>query len=177
MPSVTPTVLWMTGLSGAGKSTIAYALEKKLQNEKILCEVLDGDMLRTGINAGLGFSEEDRRENIRRTAEIAKILCVNNFIVICSLITPTNDLREIAKTILGDKFKLIHISTSLETCKKRDVKGLYNKALAGEIPNFTGISAPFDIPEKADLVIDTQNQSEDQSVEALYTFLRNLRTI
>lgn len=175
MPSVTPVVLWMTGLSGAGKSTIAFALEKKLQNENILCEVLDGDVMRNGINAGLTFSETDRRENIRRTAEIAKLLCTNNFIVICSLITPTNDLRTIAKTILGDKFKLVHISTSLEICKNRDVKGLYGRALKGEIPNFTGVSAPFDIPKDAHFVIDTQNQSEYQSVEALYAFLRNLQ--
>ena len=174
MPAVTPVVLWMTGLSGAGKSTIAFALENKLQSENILCEVLDGDVLRNGINKGLGFSESDRKENIRRTAEIARLLCNNKFVVICSLITPTNDLREIAKSILGDKFKLIHISTSLEICKDRDVKGLYGKALKGEIPNFTGISAPFDIPEKAHFIIDTQNQSEDQSVEALYAFLRNL---
>lgn len=174
MPSVTPVVLWMTGLSGAGKSTIAYALEKKLQNENILCEVLDGDVLRNGINAGLSFSETDRKENIRRTAEIAKLLCTNNFIVICSLITPTNDLRDIANSILGDKFKLVHISTSLEVCKDRDVKGLYGKALKGEIPNFTGISAPFDVPKDAHFIIDTQNQSENQSVEALYAFLRNL---
>lgn len=173
MPSIQPVVLWMTGLSGAGKSTIAYALEKKLQTENILCEVLDGDVLRNGINAGLGFTETDRKENIRRTAEIAKLLCANNFIVICSLITPTNDLRSIAKSILGDKFKLIHISTSLEICKDRDVKGLYGKALKGEIPNFTGISAPFDVPHDAHFIIDTQNQSENQSVEALYAFLRN----
>ena len=174
MSEFTPIVLWMTGLSGAGKSTIAYALEKKLQTENVLCEVLDGDVLRNGINKGLTFTETDRFENIRRTAEIAKLLCANNFIVICSLITPTNDLRDIAKSILGDKFKLVHISTSLQTCKERDVKGLYGKALKGEIPNFTGISAPFDAPVKPDFVIDTQNQSEDQSVEALYAFLRNL---
>lgn len=176
MPSITPVVLWMTGLSGAGKSTIAYALEKKLQSENVLCEVLDGDVLRNSINAGLSFSETDRKENIRRTAEIAKLLCANSFIVICSLITPTNDLRTIAKSILGDKFKLIHISTSLEICQNRDVKGLYGKALKGEIPNFTGISAPFDVPEKVHFVIDTQNQSENQSIEALYAFLRNLNS-
>jgi len=175
MPSVTPVVLWMTGLSGAGKSTIAFALESKLQSENILCEVLDGDVLRNGINKGLGFSEADRKENIRRTAEIARLLCSNNFVVICSLITPTEDLREIAKSILGDKFKLIHISTSLEICKDRDVKGLYGKALKGEIPNFTGISAPFDIPRDAHFVIDTEDQSENQSVEGLYAFLRNLK--
>ncbi len=174
MSAFTPVVLWMTGLSGAGKSTIAFALEKKLQSENVLCEVLDGDVLRNGINKGLGFTEADRYENIRRTAEIAKLLCSNNFIVICSLITPTNDLRDIAKSILGDKFKLVHIATSLEICKKRDVKGLYGKALKGEIPNFTGISAPFDAPEKAHFIIDTQNQSENQSVEALYAFLRDL---
>lgn len=174
MLPITPVVLWMTGLSGAGKSTVAYALKRKLQSENVLCEVLDGDFLRTGINAGLGFTEADRKENIRRTAEVAKLLCANNFIIICSLITPTGDLREIAKTILGDKFKLVYISSSLETCKKRDVKGLYQKALRGEIPNFTGVSAPFDVPAKPDLVVDTQNQSENQSVEALYGFLRNL---
>jgi adenylylsulfate kinase len=174
MPGFKSVVLWMTGLSGAGKSTIAYALEKKLQSENVLCEVLDGDVLRNGINKGLGFSEADRKENIRRTAEIARLLCDNKFIVICSLITPTNDLREIAKSILGDKFKLVHISTSLEICQKRDVKGLYGKALKGEIPNFTGISAPFDIPHEPHFIIDTQNQSENQSVEALYHFLRNL---
>jgi len=174
MPSITPVVLWMTGLSGAGKSTIAYYLENKLLGENVLCEVLDGDVLRNGINRGLGFSEEDRKENIRRTAEIAKLLCANNFIVICSLITPTNDLREIARSILGDKFKMVHIATSLDTCKMRDVKGLYGKALKGEIPNFTGISAPFDTPVNPDFVIDTQNQSENQSVEELYAFLRNL---
>lgn len=174
MPSIPPVVLWMTGLSGAGKSTIAYALEQKLQREGVLCEVLDGDVLRNGINQGLGFSEADRKENIRRAAEIAKLLCANNFIVICSLITPTNDLRNIAKEILGDKFKLIHISTSLETCKNRDVKGLYMKALKGEIQNFTGISAPFDKPLNRDLAIDTQNQTETESVDELYAFLRNL---
>ena len=176
MPSITPVVLWMTGLSGAGKSTIAYALAQKLQSENVLCEVLDGDVLRNGINAGLSFSETDRKENIRRTAEIAKLLCANGFKVICSLITPTNDLRTIAKSILGDKFKLVHISTSLEICQNRDVKGLYGRALKGEIPNFTGISAPFDIPDRAHFVIDTQNQSENQSVEALYAFLRNLNS-
>ncbi len=169
-----PTVLWMTGLSGAGKSTIAYSLEKKLQSEGILCEVLDGDVLRNGVNAGLGFSETDRKENIRRTAETAKILVQNNFVVICSLITPTNDLRDSARKILGDKFKLIHISTPFEICKKRDVKGLYKKAENGEIPHFTGVSALFDIPNKSDFEINAQNESETVSVDKLYAFLREL---
>lgn len=174
MQQFQPIVLWMTGLSGAGKSTIAYALERRLQAEGQLCEVLDGDVLRSGINADLGFTEADRNENIRRTAELAKLLCANNFIVICSLITPTDNLRQLARKVLGDKFKLVHIATSLEICKERDVKGLYKKALSGEIPNFTGISAPFDVPANPDLELNTYNQSEHQSVESLYTFLRNL---
>lgn len=173
MPKIKPQVLWMTGFSGAGKSTLAYALEKKLQLEGILCEVLDGDVLRNGINAGLGFSEADRNENIRRTAELAKLLFHNNFIVICSLITPTNNLRAVARNVLGKEMKLVHISTPLEVCKNRDVKGLYGKAIKGEIKEFTGISAPFDIPDKADFEIDTQNLSESQCVEGLYAFLRN----
>jgi adenylylsulfate kinase len=164
----------MTGLSGAGKSTIAYALEKKLQSEGVLCEVLDGDMLRSGLNSNLGFSPADRKENIRRTAELAKILCENNFIVICSLITPTNDLRALASSILGDNFKLVHVSTPLEECKSRDIKGLYNRAMKGEIPEFTGISAPFDAPQKPDFEINTSGETETESVTKLYTFLRTL---
>ncbi len=174
MHQIKPTVLWMTGLSGSGKSTIAYALEKKLQNEGILSEVLDGDSLRSGLNSNLGFSEEDRFENIRRTAELAKIMCHNNFVVICSLITPTNVIREMARRIISEKFNLIHISTPLNTCRMRDVKGLYKKAAAGEIKNFTGITAPFDVPKDVAFEIDTQNQTESESVEALYAFLRNL---
>ncbi len=174
MSSIKPVVLWMTGLSGAGKSTIAYTLEKKLQLEGYLCEVLDGDVLRNGVNAGLGFSESDRKENIRRTAELAKILVLNNFVVICSLITPTNDLRVSAAKILGDKFKLIYISTPFATCKNRDVKGLYKKAENGEIPHFTGVSAPFDIPNNSDFELNAQNESENESVEKLYVFLRDL---
>jgi adenylylsulfate kinase len=174
MRQVKPMVLWMTGLSGAGKSTIAYALEKKLQNEGVLCEVLDGDTLRAGLNADLGFSATDRLENIRRTAELAKILCLNNFVVICSLITPTDEIRELARKIIADKFKLIHISTPFNTCRYRDVKGLYKKAENGEIKNFTGISSPFEQPGNADLNLNTENQTEAESVERLYAFLRNL---
>lgn len=174
MQSIKPIVLWMTGLSGAGKSTIAYALEEKLQKEGVLCEVLDGDVLRSGINSNLGFTEADRIENIRRAAEVAKLLIQNNFVVICSLITPTENLREIAKKVLGSEYKLIYISTPLDVCKERDVKGLYKKAIKGDIQYFTGISAPFDKPELADLTIDTHNQTETQSVDVLYAFLRNL---
>lgn len=173
MPRLKPLVLWMTGLSGAGKSTLAYALEFKLQEEGVLCEVLDGDKLRTGLNAGLGFSPDDRMENVRRTAELAKILCENGFVVICSLITPTNDLRNMAASILGDYFRLVHISTPLEECRNRDVKGLYKKAMNGEIPEFTGVSAPFDVPLEADFEINTTGEAEPESVKRLYHFLRN----
>lgn len=174
MQTIQPIVLWMTGLSGAGKSTIAFALEKRLQADGVLCEVLDGDVLRNGINSNLGFTEADRAENIRRAAEMAKVLLNNHFVVICSLITPTEKLRGIAHDILGKDFKLVHISTPIEICKQRDVKGLYKKAINGDIPEFTGVSAPFDIPLNADFEINTLNQSEDQSVEVLYAFLRNL---
>lgn len=174
MHKIKPVVLWMTGLSGAGKSTLAYALEKKLQSENILAEVLDGDVLRSGINAGLGFSDEDRNENIRRAAEVAKVLWQNQFVVICSLITPTNNLRNVARKVLGNYMKLIHISTPLDVCKQRDVKGLYGKAMKGEIKEFTGISAPFDLPESPDLELNTDNVSENQCVDMLYAFLRNI---
>jgi adenylylsulfate kinase len=173
MQPIQPIVLWMTGLSGAGKSTIAFALEKRLQDSGVLCEVLDGDVLRNGINAGLGYTDSDRNENIRRTAELAKVLCENNFVVICSLITPTEVAREVAKRILGPKFTLIHVATPLAVCKERDVKGLYKKAVLGEIPNFTGISAPFDVPINAALSINTENLTEPQCVEQIYNFLRN----
>ncbi|MGZ3883493.1 MAG: adenylyl-sulfate kinase [Bacteroidia bacterium] len=174
MHQLKPVVLWMTGLSGAGKSTIAYALEKKLQQEGVLCEVLDGDTLRQGLNADLGFSETDRLENIRRTAELAKILCLNKFVVICSLITPTNEIRELARKIIAEQFKLIHISTPIGTCRNRDVKGLYKKADSGEIKNFTGINSPFEYPDHADLAINTEHETEGQSVERLYLYLKDL---
>lgn len=174
MQHIKPVVLWMTGLSGAGKSTIAYALEKKLQELGSRCEVLDGDILRQGLNAGLGFSEADRLENIRRTAELAKILYQNDFVVICSLITPTNQSRQLARGIISGGFRLIHISTPFGTCKTRDVKGLYKKAESGQIPNFTGVNAPFDLPVDADLALNTEGESVEASVERLYTFLRNL---
>ncbi len=162
-------VIWMTGYSGAGKTTLAYHLEKRLYEEGILTKVLDGDVLRQGINKGLGFSMEDRRENIRRTAELAKQLVSCGVVVICSLITPTNDLRKLAETIIGEQhFILYHIATPLEVCEKRDVKGHYAKARSGEIKEFTGISNPFEEPANAIFSIDTSELSVEKSVVMMF---------
>lgn len=158
----------MTGYSGSGKTTLAYSLERKLYDEGILTKVLDGDVLRQGLNKGLGFSIEDRTENIRRTAELAKQLASCGVVVICSLITPTNALRKLAENIIGEQhFILYHIATPFEVCEKRDVKGHYAKARTGEIKGFTGISDVFEIPENAIYSIDTSHLSVEESVAYL----------
>lgn len=162
-------VIWMTGYSGSGKTTLAYELERRLHEEGILTKVLDGDVLRQGINRGLGFSMEDRTENIRRTAEVAKQLVSCGVVVICSLITPTNKLRHLAENIIGEQhFILYHIATPLEVCEKRDVKGHYAKARTGEIKEFTGISNPFEMPTNAIYSIDTSELSIDESVVMMF---------
>jgi adenylylsulfate kinase len=171
-------VIWMTGLSGSGKTTLAYHLEKKLFDEGILTKVLDGDVLRLGINKDLGFSAEGRYENIRRTAELAKQLASCGVVVICSLITPTNELRTLAESIIGpEHFILYHISTPLAVCEKRDVKGHYAKARTGEIPNFTGVSNPFENPTSAIYSLDTTELSIDNSVTILFDDIFPLITI
>ncbi len=140
-------VFWLTGLSGSGKSTIAKNLEKNLFIKGFNCITLDGDLLRKGLNSDLGFSKDDRYENIRRIAEISKILVNQGLIVIVSTISPYESLRNLAKTTIGEKdFSLIHIVTSLDTCVKRDVKGLYKRAKDGSLLNFTAISDNFDTP-------------------------------
>jgi adenylylsulfate kinase len=140
-------VVWMVGLSGAGKTTLARALEQTLHGRGILTQSLDGDILRAGINADLGFSEEHRLENIRRTAEIARLFANCGIITICSLISPTEAVRRVARSIIGEvDYREVFINCPLEECEKRDVKGLYKKARNGEIKDFTGISAPFEIP-------------------------------
>ncbi len=162
-------VVWMTGYSGSGKTTLAYQLERRLHDEGILTKVLDGDVLRLGMNKGLGFSMEDRTENIRRTAELAKQLASCGVVVICSLITPTNDLRRLAESINGEQhFILYHISTPLDVCEKRDVKGHYAKARSGELKEFTGVSNPFEQPNNAIYSIDTSELSIEESVEMLF---------
>ena len=141
-------MLWFTGLSGSGKSTVAIALERALQDRGLLCRILDGDNIRSGINANLGFSAEDRRENIRRIAEVGKLFVDTGIITIAAFISPTEEIRQMAEHIIGqDDFKEIFVSTPLEVCEQRDVKGLYARARRGEIQNFTGISAPFEAPE------------------------------
>lgn len=164
-------VFWMTGLSGSGKSTLAVALEQKLLSESRLAYVLDGDNVRAGINNNLGFSEEDRKENIRRIAEIAKLFTDAGVIVICSFVSPTREIRALAKSIIGETdFREIYVNASLEVCEQRDVKGLYAKARKGEIKDFTGIHQAFEAPEKADLEIQTGNEPFEKSIESLIRF-------
>ncbi|MFT4535708.1 MAG: adenylylsulfate kinase [Saprospiraceae bacterium] len=158
-------VLWFTGLSGSGKSTIAEGLERKLFNLGHYVKVLDGDNIRSGINKNLGFSLEDRKENIRRIAEVAKLFLDSGVIVLCSFVSPTIEIREMAKGIIGqDDFKEIYVDTPLAICESRDVKGLYKKARAGEIKGFTGIDSPFEVPGNPTLTLKTENKSVAECV-------------
>lgn len=162
------TMLWFTGLSGSGKSTIAIALERELHKRGLLCRILDGDNIRTGINANLGFSAEDRCENIRRVAEVAKLFVDTGIITIAAFVSPTEELRNIAERIIGQAdFKEIYISTPIEECERRDVKGLYARARKGEVKNFTGISAPFEAPQHPALSLDTSRLSVEECVNSL----------
>ncbi len=160
-------VIWMVGLSGSGKSTLARALENELHQKGFLTALLDGDNLRAGINNNLSFSEEDRVENIRRAAEVSKLFAMNGVITICSLISPTQYIRKMARSIIGDKYCEVYIDCPLEVCEQRDVKGLYAKARRGEIPEFTGISSPFEVPQDADINIDTATQNLEASLKEL----------
>lgn len=161
-------VLWFTGLSGSGKSTVAVALEKALINRGKLTYRLDGDNVRHGLNSDLGFTDEDRDENIRRIAEVSKLFKDAGVITLVSFISPFRSLRDFAKNIVGpDSFSEIYVKCSVEECKKRDPKGLYKKAVAGEIKNFTGISSAYEEPENPRLVIDTTNISVEEAVEQL----------
>ena len=158
--------VWFTGLSGSGKSTIAVALERRLSQQGIFSRILDGDNIRTGINRGLGFSEEERRENIRRIAEVSKLFTETGIVTLSAFVSPTNELREMAREIIGkEDFVEIFVATPLEECERRDVKGLYAKARRGEIKDFTGITSPFEAPESAALAIDTTNLSGEEAVE------------
>ncbi len=168
-----PVTLWFTGLSGAGKSTLANAVEKLLSVEGRSTMLLDGDNLRKGLNKNLGFEEKDRIENIRRVAEVAKLMNDAGLIVLTALISPYERDREMAREIIGtDSFVEIHVSTSLEECERRDVKGLYKKARNGEIPNFTGISSPFEIPKNPEITIDSGAQSLEETVDILMQEIR-----
>ncbi|WP_026292849.1 adenylyl-sulfate kinase [Rubritalea marina] len=161
-------VVWMYGLSGSGKSTIANAAEKALHQQGRYVTMLDGDNLRSGLNAGLGFSDEDRNENIRRAAELAKLLRHNGAIVLVSLITPQNTFRSQVREILGDdQYLEVYVKASFEACQERDVKGLYAKANAGKVANFSGKSSNFEEPDRADLIIQTEAQTVDESLAEL----------
>ena len=161
-------MIWFTGLSGSGKSTIAIALERELHKRGLLCRILDGDNIRSGINNNLGFTEADRIENIRRIAEVSKLFVDTGIITIAAFISPSNDIREMAANIIGkDDFLEVYVSTPIEECERRDVKGLYAKARRGEIKNFTGISAPFEAPAQPALVLDTSALSLEESVNKL----------
>lgn len=161
-------VFWFTGLSGSGKSTLAIALERRLFDQGYHVVILDGDNMRTGINNNLSFTPEDRAENIRRIAEIAKLYLNNGIICIVSFISPTREMRDHARQIIGPQdFVEVFIDTPLEICEARDVKGLYKKARAGEIPDFTGIYAPYEAPSSPDIHIQTENATIAQSLEIL----------
>ncbi len=167
-------VVWLTGLSGSGKTTVAAGAERKLFEAGKLTQVLDGDNIRSGINNNLNFSEDDRKENIRRIAEVAKLFKDCGVITICCFVSPTNEMRGLAKKIIGEKdFISVFISTSLEECERRDVKGLYAKARKGEIKDFTGVNAPFERPADIDLEIDTGKLSLEDSINKLYEFISN----
>ncbi|WP_297328184.1 adenylyl-sulfate kinase [uncultured Bacteroides sp.] len=165
-------MIWFTGLSGSGKSTIAIALERELHKRGLLCRILDGDNIRSGINNNLGFTETDRVENIRRIAEVSKLFIDAGVITIAAFISPNNDIREMAATIIGEEdFLEIYVSTPIEECERRDVKGLYAKARKGEITNFTGISAPFEAPDHPALMLDTSILSLEESVNKLLALI------
>ena len=165
-------VLWMTGLSGSGKTTIGLAIEKELYKRGFLVMLLDGDLVRTGINKNLKFSVEDRKENIRRIAEVSKLFVNCGVMTINCFISPTDEIRAMAKNIIGkDDFLEVFVSAPLEICESRDVKGLYAKARKGEIQEFTGISSPFDIPPDPDLVLKTDQMSVEESVQCALEFI------
>ena len=167
-------VLWFTGLSGSGKSTLAHSLEEKLFQKGCKTFVLDGDNVRHGLNSNLDFSEAGRTENIRRISEVSKLMLESGLIVMTAFISPINkDRSEARQLISNDDFIEIYCKASLETCETRDVKGLYKRARAGEIANYTGIDSPYEVPENPELTIDTDNQSLEGSVSTILSFLKS----
>ena len=165
-------VIWLTGMSGSGKTTIAKGLEKYLFSKGIINQILDGDNIRVGLNKNLSFSEADRTENIRRIAEVSKLFLNSGVVTINCFVSPLKKMRQLAKDIIGkEDFIEIYINASLEICKQRDVKGLYKKALNGKIKNFTGISSNYEAPEQADLELLTNDKSVKESIEELSKFV------
>jgi adenylylsulfate kinase len=165
-------VLWFTGLSGSGKSTLAHVLEEKLFNKGCKTLVLDGDNVRHGLNSNLDFSDDDRKENIRRIGEVAKLMLESGLIVMTAFISPFREDRVAVRNLISNSdFIEIYCKASLETCEARDVKGLYKRARAGEIKNYTGIDSPYEAPENPELIIDTDKETLDESVSKIYSFL------
>ena len=162
--------LWFTGLSGAGKSTLANHLAKELRHRGLKVEVLDGDEVRTNLSKGLGFSKEDRDTNIKRIGYVCKLLTRNGVVAISAAISPYREVREYNRQQIG-KFIEIYVKCSIEALAKRDVKGLYKKALAGEIQNFTGVSDPYEPPERPEIVVDSEHQHEEESLRTILGYL------
>ncbi|WP_411845362.1 adenylyl-sulfate kinase [Roseibacillus persicicus] len=167
-------VLWLYGMSGSGKSTIATEVEKRLAAQGRFVVVLDGDNLRSGLNADLGFTDEARNENVRRTAEVAKIFASQGVITLISVIAPLRRFREMAREIVGEDFKEIYIKADFATCARRDPKGLYAKVSEGKVANFTGKDSGFEEPEKAELILDTQKLSPEESAEKILSLISEL---
>ena len=169
-------MVWFTGLSGSGKSTIAIALERELHKRGLLCRILDGDNIRSGINNNLGFSAEDRVENIRRIAEVAKLMNDAGLVVLTSFISPYRRDREEARAIIGDAFMEVYVSTPLKECERRDVKGLYEKARKGEIAEFTGVTSVYEQPKHPDAAIDTSGRSIAECAKELWELVERRMT-
>jgi len=164
-------VLWMYGLSGSGKSTIANAVERRLFEEGRFTVILDGDNLRSGLNGNLGFSDEDRSENVRRNAEVAKLFAQQGVLTLVSVITPRRALRDLAREVVGEDFVEVYVKADFATCARRDPKGLYAKAERGEVKQFTGKDSGFEEPEKAEVVLDTEVHSVEESAALLLEYL------
>ena len=167
-----PLLIWLSGLSGSGKSTIANGLEKKLYENGFLSYLLDGDNIRVGLNNDLGFSDEDRKENIRRIAEVSKLMIDAGVIVITAFISPFEEERDFAKKLVKEEnYFLVHVDCSIEKCEERDVKGLYKKVRKGEIKNFTGIDSPYEKPQNPNLKINTENETVNESVVKIFSVI------
>lgn len=171
-------VVWFTGLSGSGKSTLANNLEIKLINDGVLTYILDGDNIRHGLNKDLGFSEEDRKENIRRIGEVSKLMVDSGLIVLTAFISPFREDRNTVRELLGDnEFIEVYVKCPLNICESRDVKGLYKKARKGEIKHFTGIDSPYEEPVNPEFIIDTEKNPAEKSTEELYEFIKKKLSI